>query len=103
MTVKNLSSLEEFAEITINHDKLVIDFWAPWCAPCNTLSPLFDRIAKTLPSNVKALKANVDELPILAQKFGIKTIPTVIVLENSEIKAQSSGLISEQALKQLVA
>lgn len=98
MRVEDIIDVEHFATLVANNEQILIDFWAPWCGPCQSLAPIFESAAKQLPSSIKPLKANVDELPGLAKSLGVRSIPTVILLKNGEIKAQSTGLVSEQTL-----
>jgi len=61
----------------------VIDFWAPWCVPCKNILPIIDELAKTYDnSDIKILKVNVDECSEAPAKFGIKSIPTILVLKD---------------------
>ena len=103
MAAIEINDIEQFAELITANEKVVIDFWAPWCAPCRAMMPVFEQVFSGDEVNATGLKANVDELPMLAQKFGIRSIPAIVVIENGEVKAQSSGLMNEQALRELVA
>ncbi|REL26402.1 thioredoxin [Thalassotalea euphylliae] len=103
MAAIEINDVEQFAELITANDKVVIDFWAPWCAPCRAMMPVFEQVFSSDTVNATGVKANVDELPMLAQKFGIRSIPAIVVIENGEVKAQSSGLMNEQALRELVA
>lgn len=63
---------------------LLIDFWAPWCGPCRTLSPIVDELAGELADRVKVAKCNVDENQDLAMKYGVMSIPTLVLLKNGQ-------------------
>jgi len=70
----------------------VIDFWAEWCGPCRTLSPIIDELSKSYEgTGVKILKANVDECSELTSKFGIRSIPTIVVLKNGIEEGRING------------
>lgn len=89
---------ENFEDQALNADLTVmIDFWAPWCGPCRMVSPIIDEIAEEVSSYARVGKVNVDEEPELAQKYGVMSIPTVIVLKGGEIVNKAVGARSKQA------
>ena len=80
-----------FHEEVMNSDKpVLLDFWASWCGPCRMVAPILDEIAQERP-DIKVCKVNVDEEIELASQYGIMTIPTLMVIKNGEITAQSAG------------
>ena len=80
-----------FREEVMNSDrKVLLDFWAPWCAPCRMVVPMVEEIAEERP-DIKVGKVNVDEQPELASRFGIMSIPTLVVMENGRIVRQERG------------
>ena len=82
---------ENFNEEVINSAKpVLLDFWASWCGPCRMVSPIVDEIADER-ADVKVGKVNVDDEPELASKFGVMSIPTLVVMENGKIKNQVVG------------
>jgi thioredoxin len=84
---------------------LVIDFWAPWCGPCRTMAPQFERAAQLRPQ-YRFAKVNVDEQPTIASAFQIRSIPTLVVLSDGEVIGAYPGVVSAEqlagALDQLV-
>ena len=76
-------------------ETILIDFWAPWCAPCRTLGPILEKVAEQTNGKAKVIKLNVDENQITAQKYGISGIPTVIVFKNGEMVDKMVGLQPE--------
>lgn len=70
---------------------VLIDFWAGWCGPCKMLSPVIDEISEEV-NDKKICKVNVDEQPELARKFGVMSIPTLVVMNNGEIVKKSLGV-----------
>ena len=79
-----------FEEIKNNNKAILIDFYADWCGPCRMLSPIIDEIAKER-DDIVVGKINVDNEPELAEKFGVFSIPTLVIIKNGEIAHQSAG------------
>lgn len=83
---------ENFNTEVMNSDKpVLLDFWAAWCGPCRMLSPVIDEIAGER-SDIKVGKINIDEQEDLAAKFGVMSIPTLIVIKDGKIANQSVGV-----------
>ena len=85
------------AEVLQSEKPVLLDFWAPWCGPCRMVVPIVEEIAEER-EDVKVGKVNVDEQPELASRFGIMTIPTLVVMENGQIRKQSSGAKPKAAI-----
>jgi thioredoxin len=77
---------------------VLVDFWAPWCGPCKMISPLLDEIARENGGSVRVAKINVDDNPSLAARFGVKSIPTLLVFKDGQVRDSQIGLTSKQAL-----
>ena len=89
-----------FEQEVINSDKpVLVDFWAEWCGPCKALSPILDEIAGEMSGKANIVKVNVDQAPDLAQKFGIRGIPTLIFFNKGEVK---STLVGNQPKAEIV-
>ena len=84
-------------EVMNSKQKVLLDFWAPWCGPCRMVVPLVEEIAEERP-DIKVGKINVDENPELAVQFGIMTIPTLMVMENGRIVNQVKGTLPKKAI-----
>ena len=85
------------AEVMQSDKKVLLDFWAPWCAPCRMVVPLVEEIAEERP-DIKVGKVNVDEQMELANRFGVMNIPTLIVMEDGKILAKSMGAKPKKAI-----
>lgn len=80
-----------FQREVLNSDRpVLLDFWAPWCAPCRMVGPILDEIAEER-SDVKVAKINIDEQPELASQFGVMSIPTLMVMKEGRIVQQAMG------------
>lgn len=77
---------------------VLVDFWAVWCGPCQILGPIVEDVAKTLGDKVVVGKLNVDENPQYAQKYGIMSIPTIMVFKNGTVVKQFIGVQSKEIL-----
>ena len=101
MSVIELTS-ENFENEVLRSDKTVlVDFWASWCGPCRMLSPVVDEIAEENP-DIKVGKVNVDDEEALAVRYGIMSIPTLIVFRGGEIVGQMLGVQPKQTILDLV-
>ena len=97
MSVINIT-LENFeAEVIKSEIPVLVDFWAPWCGPCRMLSPVVDEIANEK-TDIKVGKVNVDEQEELAMRFGIMSIPTLIVFKNGEAVKKTMGVQPKAAI-----
>ena len=91
-----------FENEVMNSDKpVLLDFWASWCGPCRMVSPVIDEIAGER-SDIKVGKINVDEQPELARKFGVMSIPTLIVMKNGQIVSKAAGARPKNAILALL-
>lgn len=90
MSTINISKANFQSEVLNSEKPVLLDFWAPWCGPCRMVSPIVDEIAAER-SDIKVGKINVDEQPELASRFGIMSIPTLVVMKNGKVVHQAVG------------
>jgi len=77
---------------------VLVDFWAEWCGPCRQLGPVVDEVAAEMGDKVKVFKMNVDENPETPSKFGVRGIPTLILLQDGELISTKVGALQKTAL-----
>lgn len=83
----------------LNEDApVLVDFWAPWCGPCRTLSPIVDEIADDLAGQIKIAKCNVDENQDIAMKYSVMSIPTLVLLKGGQEIARTVGAMPKAKL-----
>ncbi|MBU6470627.1 MAG: thioredoxin TrxA [Gammaproteobacteria bacterium] len=77
---------------------VLVDYWAEWCGPCKMIAPILDEIAKDYDGKLKIAKVNVDENAQLTQKYGIRSIPTLMLFKSGSVQAQKIGALSKSQL-----
>ena len=89
---------DNFEEVVLKNEKpVLVDFWATWCGPCKMLAPVVEEFANEQ-TDVVVGKIDVDQHPLLASKYGIMTIPTLMLFKNGEMVKKSIGVIPKDAL-----
>ena len=101
MSAININKNNFQNEIMDSEKTVLLDFGAPWCAPCRMVVPVIEEIAGERP-DIKVGKINVDEQPELASKFGIMSIPTLVVMKNGKIVQQISGARPKNAILEML-
>ena len=86
------------AEVIKSDKPVLVDFWAVWCGPCQVLGPIVEEVAVSLGDKAKVLKLNVDENPTYAQKFGVMSIPTLMIFKSGTVIKQFIGVTSKDIL-----
>ena len=101
MSVINITN-ESFENEVLRADKpVLLDFWASWCGPCRMVSPIVDEIAEER-SDIVVGKINVDEQPALASRFGIMSIPTLVVMKDGKVANHAVGACSKAQILELL-
>jgi len=99
MSVSKVSDADFDAEVLKSSQPVVVDFWAEWCGPCKQIGPALDEIAGAMNGKVKIVKLNVDENPATAAKYGIMSIPTLMLFKNGELASRQVGAAPKQKLE----
>lgn len=78
---------------------VLVDFYAPWCGPCQTMGPVIDELAEEVKGKFDVFKVNVDESPSLAEKYGVMSIPSIKIFKNGQVVKEFTGAQSKMILK----
>lgn len=100
MAVMTITKDNFEAEVVNSQQPVLIDFWAAWCGPCKMMGPVIDEIAGEN-EDIKVGKVNIDEEQELAMKYGIMSIPTVVLFENGQPKETSVGLVPKESIEKM--
>jgi thioredoxin 1 len=90
------------ADVLQNDKAVLLDFWAEWCGPCKMIAPLLDEISGKYEDKLAIVKLNVDENPNTAQKFGIRSIPTLMLFKDGAVQAQMMGAMPKSQLEEFL-
>ncbi len=95
------ASAETFGEQVLASEKpVIVDFWAEWCGPCHLVAPVLEQIAGERTDEVRLVKVNVDDEPELAQRYGVMSIPTIVLFKGGQPAAAAVGAQPKRALEQ---
>ncbi|MCG7410524.1 thioredoxin [Paenibacillus sp. ACRRX] len=103
MAIVNVSDQSFNTDVESSQGVVLVDFWAPWCGPCKAIAPILEELDGEVSGQATIAKVNVDENPESASRFGVMSIPTIIVFKDGQPVDKVVGLNSKDALKSLVA
>jgi thioredoxin 1 len=102
MAVGKVSDTTFESEVLKATGPVVVDFWAEWCGPCRMIGPALEEISGALGGKVKIVKLNVDENPQIAAKYGIQSIPTLMIFKDGQMASRQVGAAPKQKLEQWI-
>ena len=93
----------DFESIVVNSDiPVLLDFWAPWCGPCKMIAPVLDELAPEFVGKVKIVKMNVDDNQTTPAQFGVRSIPTLLLIKNGQVVATQVGALPKTQLANFI-
>ena len=102
MSVGKVSDADFEAQVLKADGPVVVDFWAEWCGPCRMIAPALDEIAGAMGDKVKIVKLNVDENPLTAGKYGVMSIPTLMIFKGGQMASRQVGAAPKAKLQQWI-
>ena len=100
--VKHVTDANFDQEVLKSDKAVLIDFWAPWCAPCRAIAPLIDELAGEYAGRLKVVKINVDDNPETPARYGVRGIPNLLIIKGGQVKEQIIGAVPKGRLVQAV-
>lgn len=100
--IEYADNMNSFNELIKGNKPVLVDFYADWCAPCRMMSPILEQVARDMANDVKVVKVNVDKNRQAATQYGIRTIPTLMLFQNGEVKWQGVGVMQADQIEQVI-
>ena len=102
MNIEEILGLDEFNKVIKENTLVLADFYASWCTPCKMQAPILAEFYEEMDKKVKIIKIDVDQNPELASKFGVQSIPTLILFKGGQIKEKTVGLSAKAMLSEML-
>ena len=102
MSIVNITNDNFDSDVLQSEQPVLMDFWAEWCGPCKMIAPFLDEAATEYADKMSVVKLNVDESPNIAAKFGIRSIPTLMLFKDGAVQAQKVGAFSKSQLTEFL-
>lgn len=102
MTIEKVTTNDFDTEVLAADGPVLVDFYADWCGPCRAQSPILDRVAERVGDAARIVKVDIDQDPELAQRYGVRSIPTLAVFENGAVRDVRVGVNQQADLEQLL-
>jgi thioredoxin 1 len=102
MSTVNITSDNFDSEVLQSEQPVLMDFWAEWCGPCKMIAPILDQIADEYKGRLQIVKLDVEENQAIAMKYGVRSIPTLMLFKGGVVEAQHIGMLSKEQLIRLL-
>ena len=100
--VSEVSDSNFESDVLQSNKPVLVDFWAEWCAPCRMLTPTVEMLAEKYAASVRVVKMNIDENPLVLQRYGVRGLPTLILFKNGREEERAVGVVSKEAISRMI-